>query len=290
MKGTLLPLLIFVFVLSPLLFACASDGLNEEQAQFVKRMEAFQDAMEAKVFGTIGRLNGSRDVETRNFEVETATHLVKVARGAVVEKGGFMRTVVKKALPPMMGEPLLNRYMQIDIYPKTPLVGMLHIAMNFVYFKDGTNHVGGLLNIIPGTIIEEDLSSVKAELDELFAKRGVDIDPFREPLLKGPHKQRLKDSCVGVSFYGRGNAEPPLEINEKNFGLVKDSCEIFFDAYVKLLEKRKDQKFGEKDVEAMFDMRRRWLEKEFLWDPFPSKGLVPYEVWSFQDLPPEVRF
>jgi hypothetical protein len=57
-----------------------------------------------------------------------------------------------------------------------------------------------------------------------------------------------------------------------------------------VLEKRKDQKYSDKDREAMFDMRKRWLEKEFLWDPFPSKGLVPYEVWSFQDLPPEVRF
>jgi len=37
-------------------------------------------------------------------------------------------------------------------------------------------------------------------------------------------------------------------------------------------------------------MRRRWLEKQFMWDPFASTGLAPYEVWSFQDLAPEVRF
>jgi len=63
-----------------------------------------------------------------------------------------------------------------------------------------------------------------------------------------------------------------------------------FDAYLRVIIKRKDQQFSDSDVEAMFDMRRRWLEKQFLWDPFTSTGLAPYEVWSLQDLPPEVRF
>jgi len=117
-------------------------------------------------------------------------------------------------------------------------------------------------------------------------KHFTGVAPFRKPLLHGHHKDWLKAAGVGVSFYKR----PFLEINDKNFTLVKESVETFFNAYITVLEKRKDQKYSDKDPEAMFDMRTRWLEKEFLWDPFPSKGLVPYEVWSFQDLPPEVRF
>jgi len=185
-----------------------------------------------------------------------------------------------------MPEPLWNRYMQIDIYPGNPLVGMLHIAMNFSYNKDGRNSVGGIMDITPGTIIEEDLTFVRSEMDRLFAGRGVDIAPCREPLLHGHHIDWLKASAVGVSFYRR----PTLEIKQDNFDLVRVSVETIFAAYVTVLEKRKDQKFTDKDIEAMYDMRRRWLEKQFLWDPFPSKGLVPYEVFSFQDLPPEVRF
>ena len=63
-----------------------------------------------------------------------------------------------------------------------------------------------------------------------------------------------------------------------------------FDSYLKVLIKRKDRKFSDIDIEAMFGMRKRWLEKEFLWDPFASTGLAPYEVWSLQDLPPVVKF
>jgi coproporphyrinogen III oxidase len=266
--------------------ASLSQNLTQEQTKYASQMDQFVDTLEAKVFDAIARLNGGQNLETKNFAFDIADYVVKVARGPVVEKGGFMRSIVKKAMPPMMGEPLFNRYIQIDIYPKTPLVGMLHIAMNFTYYKDGSNDVGGVMDITPGTIIEEDLAFVKSAMDELFAKHGVDIKPHREPLLHGHHKDWLKGSCVGVSFYLR----PSLQINEKNFTLVKESVETFLDTYIKVLRKRKDKKFTDKDIEAMFDMRKRWLEKQFFWDPFASTGLYPYEVHSFQDLPPAVRF
>jgi len=67
-------------------------GLSEEQAKFVEKMDAFQDAMDKRVFDATFRLNGTRDVEERNFEFETSDSVVKVARGSVVEKGGFRRT------------------------------------------------------------------------------------------------------------------------------------------------------------------------------------------------------
>jgi coproporphyrinogen III oxidase len=286
MKNILLIVLTVFLFLPALSFAAPAEILTEEQSAWAKKMEKFVDSMEAKVFGAVSRLGSGHNVEERTFEYETADYVVKVARGPVIEKGGFMKTVVKKEMPPMMPEPLWNRYMQIDIYPKTPLVGMLHIAMNFTYYKNGTNDVGGVMDITPGTRIEEDLAFVKTAMDELFTKRGVDIAPYRVPLLRGHHTDDLKASCVGVSFY----LMPSLEISEKNFTLVKDSVETFFDAYLKILEKRKDQKFSEKDVAAMFDMRKRWLEKQFFWDPMASTGLYHYEVCAFQDLPPEVRF
>ena len=260
--------------------------LTSEQSRLARGMEGLMDEMEKKVFDAAFTLNGTQDIQTKNFAYEAADYVVKVTRGSVVEKCGFMRTVVKKEMPPMMPEPLFNRYIQIDLYPTTPLVGMLHIAMNFSYNKDGGNMVGGIMDITPGTIIEEDLTFVKDQMDNLFAKHGFDIGPFRVPLLKEHHKDHLKASCVGVSFYKM----PFLEIDEKNFTLVKESVETMFASYLKVLTKRKDQKFSDSDIASMFDMRKRWLEKQFMWDPFASTGLAPYEVWSFQDLPPVVKF
>ena len=268
------------------LFDTYPDELTPQQARLSKEMSALADEMEQKVFDAAEKVNGSQKTEVKHFAFEAADYVVKVVRGDVVEKCGFMRTVVKKEMPPMMPEPLVNRYIQIDIYPKTPLVGMLHIAMNFSYNKDGSDMVGGIMDITPGTIIDEDINFVKGQLDALFEKHKLDIDPFREPLRKENHKDKLKASCIGVSFYKM----PFLEIDEKNFNLVKESVETFLDAYLEVLVKRKDQQFSDDDVDAMFGMRRRWLEKQFFWDPFTSTDLAPYEVWSLQDLPPQVRF
>ena len=284
MKRLLATLFSLVLFLPTLSLAVLPNALTGEQIQMAKKMEKFAERMEAKLFEPIFRLNGNKDLETKPFEFDTADYVVKVARGSVVEKGGFMKVLVKKELG-FSGEPIWNRFIQINIHPKTPLVPFAHLTMNFIYQKDGRHSISGIADMTPGTIIEEDLAFVKSEMDKLFKKHGVDINTYREPLLKGHHKDWLKAACVGVSFYSQ-----PLKIYEKNFNLIKESFETFLDAYLKVLEKRKDQEFSDKDVAAMFDMRKRLLEKDFLWDPYTSKGLVPYEVWSFQMSPPEVRF
>jgi coproporphyrinogen III oxidase len=259
--------------------------LSQEQTSFAEKMEQFVKKMEKLVLNTFAHLNGSKDLQIRDFLYEEADYTIQVSRGPVIEKGGFEVCKVKKELPPMIPEPIWSRYLQIDIYPKTPLVGMLHIAMYFSYQADGGNMVGGIMDITPGAIIEEDLGFVKAEMDKVFEKRGLDVTEFRQSLEHGNHKEKLKAACVGVSFFKNF-----LEINENNFDLVCDAVETFFNNYIKILEKRKDQDFGKAEIDAMFDMRKRWLEKQFFWDPFPSTGVTPYEVWSMQDLPPEVRF
>jgi len=142
------------------------------------------------------------------------------------------------------------------------------------------------MDITPGTVIKEDIIFVETSIDEVFAREGLDSAPFREPLCKEHHRDHLKASCVGVSFYRM----PFLEVSEKNFNLVRNAVETMFDSYLQVLSRRKDESFSDADREAMFAMRKRWLEKQFFWDPFTSTGLAPYEVWSLQDLPPEVRF
>ena len=164
--------------------------LTPEQSRLSKKMSTFADTIEQKVFEATSKLNSTQSTQTRFFEYEAADYVVKVVRGDVVEKCGFMRTVVKKEMPPMMPEPLVNRYIQIDIYPKTPLVGMLHIAMNFSYNKDGGDMVGGIMDVTPGTIIDEDITFLKDQLDGLFVKHKLDIAPVRAPLLKENHTEK----------------------------------------------------------------------------------------------------
>ena len=70
--------------------------LTPEQSRLSKAMSKFADTMEEKVFTAASKLNNTQTTQTEHFERDTADYIVKVVRGDVVEKCGFMRTVVKK--------------------------------------------------------------------------------------------------------------------------------------------------------------------------------------------------
>jgi len=93
--------------------------LSQEQTSFAEKMEQFVKKMEMLVLNTFAHLNGSKDLQIRDFLYEEADYTIQVSRGPVIEKGGFEVCKVKKELPPMIPEPIWNRYLQIDIYPKT---------------------------------------------------------------------------------------------------------------------------------------------------------------------------
>jgi coproporphyrinogen III oxidase len=95
----------------------------------------------------------------------------------------------------------------------------------------------------------------------------------------------LRAACIGAAFY----VPPMLEINDVNLTFVQAAHEGFVNAYLEILDRRKDQSFTDEDLANQAGMRRRWLEDHLFSDPF-TMYVVPYEVWSFADAPPVVQF
>ncbi len=79
------------------LFAALPDELTPEQSRLSGEMISFADTMEKKVFDAAAKLNGTQDIQTKNFEYETADYVVKVARGNVVEKCGLAFEGMRRA-------------------------------------------------------------------------------------------------------------------------------------------------------------------------------------------------
>ena len=281
----LIPIVALTFFSSPVLSAEEEVDLKKYES-VLGNGEKFMQKMSDKAVSTYKKMNSSEKLTEKEFNYENSDYKVRVSRGDVLEKAAALTATIKKAIPPMIPEPLVSRYLQIDIYPKTPLVGMLHVAMTFSVYKSGMTMVGGTMDIAPGTIIKEDLDEISKVMEEVVKRHKGDLEKYRSKLLKGEHRERLKGAGVGLSFY----AQPFLELTQENMNFVKDAVETQFDSYIKLIDKRKNDKYAQSDIDEMFAMRRRWLEKEFFWDKFPSLGITPYEVWSLQDLPPEVRF
>ena len=96
----------------------------------------------------------------------------------------------------------------------------------------------------------------------MFATHDKNQDPYREAICKGTEgvisEYRRKPACVGASFYGA-----PVywdDSADRNFEFI-----------------------------AQNRMRKAWLVDQLFSDPFARK-IVPFEVWSFTNVAPEIRF
>jgi coproporphyrinogen III oxidase len=261
------------------------NGLNSEQSAYAEQMLSLMETRQQFFLDTIERFNGSRETETRVFDEDTALHEVSVARGETIEKAGWYTNRMKKADPPYVPEMLWGQYFEIDFHPRTPLLGQMHATVYFTYMTDGTSAIAGYMDYTPGTWIDEDIACMKATVDKIIDENGHDREHFRQMLYKDYHKDILRAACIGAAFYAR----PMLEINTKNFAFVADAHTRFVNAYLDVLDRRKDEAFTEQDLANQADMRRRWLEDHLFSDPF-TMNVVPYKVWSFADAPPTVRF
>ena len=266
------------------------DGLSPEQLAVVARMETFRDDHRRGLFALAGRLNGTQPIERQTWSRDTADYEVEVSRGKLLEKVGWMTTVSKRGTPPYVPDPAWNQYIEIDIHPKSPLIGFFHATVYLSFFKNGGSALAGYMDIVPATANPADLAAVKAAVERVFTAHGRDIAPFRHELCDSEfgakhHRDRLKAACVGVSFY----AQPMMGVTMENFVLVSDVYDAFLNAYVRLIDARAKQPFGPADLQAQRDMRKRWLEDQMFADTFSTK-VVPYEVWSLANLPPAVNF
>ena len=261
------------------------DGLNEEQTELAQSMLSYIEETEQKAVSLVEQLNGDSNGETRTFRYDEADYDVTVWRGSIIEKLGWETSVSKVGVPGLTPDPIWNRYMALNVHPKTPLVGQLHATIYFVYFKDGTSRIAGYMDYTPAAWIDEDVDILKSVVDELFEKHGKDITPYRAMLEKPYHKDKLKAAAVGVGLY----AQPTFDITKQNVDFVKEVYDTFVDTYFDILKKRKDQAFTPADIIAQDGMRRRWLEDHLFSDPL-TMNVVPYEVWSFNDQAPLVKF
>jgi coproporphyrinogen III oxidase len=186
---------------------------------------------------------------------------------------------------------VFGRYYGIDVHPKNPRLGMIHAAFLVQYYPDGTSAIGGTLNVLPGAASAEDLAMMKAALDEVFEKHGVDGTPLRKRVCEGTELAVDKDfrrrlACVGASFFGY----PMMSVNEDNFLFMTEAYDRFVGTFLDIVEKRKNAPYTDEDIAKQDAMRLNWFEDQMFADPYAASGITPYEVWSTSFTPPVVKF
>ena len=269
-----------------------SDTVSDEgRTRLIAFFNEFVADMDRKYFGRVESINDDISVENRSAVTEYSDFELRVARGDIMEKAGRMLSFGKKSSPGR-GDGVLTwgRFYSLDMHPKSPLVGMLHATIVIQMFEGGAVQTGGWLGVMPGTRIEADLARLKRVADDYFAARGKDPTLYRKLICKGTHETnaefRRKPACSGVSFYG-----PPVYRGdpEASIRFIAELFDRFVDEYMDIVAERADNAFSDQDIVAQQDMRRQWLIDQLFSDPFASK-IVPFDIWSFANMPPVVTF
>jgi coproporphyrinogen III oxidase len=170
------------------------------------------------------------------------------------------------------------------LHPKTPLVGQLHATLTGSFQVSGKSIVAGYMDYTPAVWIDEDVAYIKSAVDRHFAAHDRDVERERRMLRQKSHKEVLKASCAGVAFF-----PPTLKLTAENLDFVAATHTTIFNAYIDILEKRHDQPYDADDLAEQDAMRKRWLEDHLFYDPV-TMNMVPYEVWSFADQAPNIKF
>ena len=277
------------------------ERLPADQKALAQRMTSFIAQMDEKYFprilqingGTNGGVNSGISNEEMTMESEYSDYDIRVTRGPVIEKAGRMLSVGRKTSPargPDNGALVWGRFYSLDIHPKSPLVGMLHATIVLQFFENGKSSVGGWLDVLPGTRVEEDIAVLHALVDAHFAAHEKDSAIYRELMCKGTEDTvaefRRKPSCSGVSFYG-----PPVYRGDtgKSYAFIEEIFDQFVGAYLDIIEKRADDAYTDVDLAAQDDMRKRWLIDQLFSDPYAS-SIVPFQAWFMANVPPVIKF
>lgn len=273
------------------------ERLPADQKTLALRMTSFIASMDEKYFARIDLMNreikGGVTNEEMTMQSEYSDYDIRVTRGPVIEKAGRMLSVGRKTSPargPDNGPLVWGRFYSLDIHPKTPLVGMLHATIVLQFFENGNSSVGGWLDVLPGTRVEEDIEILHELVDAHFAAHEKDPAIYRKLMCKGTEDTvaefRRKPSCSGVSFYG-----PPVYRGDtqQSYLFIEEIFDQFVGAFLDITEKRADDAYTDADIAAQDDMRKRWLIDQLYSDPYAS-SIVPFQAWFMANVPPVIKF
>jgi coproporphyrinogen III oxidase len=225
--------------------------------------------------------------------------------GAVFEQAGVNFSEVSGSrLPPsasahrpeLAGAPWSALGVSLVIHPRNPHVPTTH--MNVRWFearpeKPGTERAwwfGGGFDLTPYYPVAEDVRHWHSVAREALAPFGDDLYPRWKQWCDEYFFLRHRNETRGVGglFYDDLNAGG----FERCFGLTRNVGNAFLDAYLPIVERRKDTPYGEREREFQLYRRGRYVEFNLVYDRGTLFGLQSGGRTEsiLMSLPPRVRF
>ena len=207
-----------------------------------------------------------------------------IEEGRVLERGGVnFSHVLGSRLPPsasahrpeLAGRRWEAMGVSLVLHPRNPYVPTVHMNVRcFVALKDGEAPVwwfGGGMDLTPYYGFKDDARHFHATCKAALDPFGVGLHPrFKEWcdryfFLKHRNEPR---GIGGVFFddFSEGGFEPA-------FAMTKSVGDAFLDAYLPILERRKDTSYGERERDFQAYRRGRYVEFNLVFDRGTLFGL-----------------
>lgn len=230
-----------------------------------------------------------------------------ISKGDVFEKGGVNISTVHGELP----EPIKKHFnvedgwfwaggISLVVHPKSPMIPTVHA--NFRYFElyddeemmhpvDGW--FGGGADLTPYYLYEEDARHFHQVFKDVCDKHGDDLYPdFKkqcDEYFYNSHRNEARG--VGGLFFDYLRADDKRTLEDWH-SFVQDTGNVFLDSYIPIVEKRKDETYGEEERYWQEIRRGRYVEFNLIHDRGTLFGLKTNgRIESIlMSLPPEVRW
>ena len=269
------------------------------------RAESFLRSLQDRICTAIEQADGGaqfvEDSWTRTAGGGGRTRVLR--NGGVFEQAGvnFSR-VSGQPLPPsatahrpeLVGGSFIATGVSLVLHPKNPYVPTTHANVRyFEALKDGVEPAwwfGGGFDLTPFYAYADDVRGWHRVARDLCAPYGADVYPRYKQWCDEYFYLKHRDETRGVGglFYDDLNEGG----FERCFAFTRDVGQGFLDAYLPIVERRKDIAYGEREREFQLYRRGRYVEFNLVYDRGTLFGLQSGGRTEsiLMSLPPRARF
>lgn len=276
--------------------------MKSEQVERVERfLQQLQDGICKAVEEVDGQARFVEDAWSRPGGGGGRTRVLR--EGAVFEQAGVNFSLVHgDKLPPsatahrpeLSGGGFIATGVSLVLHPRNPYVPTTHA--NVRYFeaqKEGMEPVwwfGGGFDLTPFYPFDEDVRHWHTVARDVCAPFGADVYPRYKKWCDDYFylKHRSETRGVGGLFYDDLNEGG----FERSFAFMQAVGQGFLDAYLPIVERRKNTPYGEREREFQLYRRGRYVEFNLVYDRGTLFGLQSGGRTEsiLMSLPPRVRF
>jgi coproporphyrinogen III oxidase len=261
-----------------------------------KDMEKFITELQNKICRDLEKIDSKNFIEDKWHRVEGGGGITKVISGGTIfEKGGVNFSSVHGVLPESIALQAGTEQGEFGvcglsaiIHPLSPKIPTIHMNIRYFEMENGKSWFGGGIDLTPYFPYEEDFKYfhdiMKKACNNIIDGSYLQFKKYCDEYFTLKHRNEMRG--IGGIFFDY------LPGDDIHFNLVKSVGDFFLEAFLPIVNKRKDETFSDKDKEFQLIRRGRYVEFNLIYDRGTLFGLkTAGRIESILiSLPPEVKF